>query len=62
MPRGASFGKDPGLQARMVATLFALGLLYVVFAAVLVAALLAIAAPALQGLFEQAIQQVQPRR
>ncbi|OMH35301.1 hypothetical protein [Tersicoccus sp. Bi-70] len=30
--------------------------------AVLVAALLAIAAPALQGLFEQAIQQVQPRR
>jgi len=39
MPRGASFGKDPGLQARMVATLFALGLLYVVFAAVLIAAL-----------------------
>ncbi|MEH0111003.1 hypothetical protein V6N00_14920 [Tersicoccus sp. MR15.9] len=30
--------------------------------AVLVAALLAIAAPALQGLFEQAMQQVQPRR
>ncbi|OMH27102.1 hypothetical protein BKD30_04140 [Tersicoccus phoenicis] len=30
--------------------------------AVLVAALLAIAAPALQGLFEQAMQQVQPGR
>lgn len=30
--------------------------------AVPVAALLAIAAPALQGLFEQAMQQVQPRR
>lgn len=39
MPRGASFGKDPGLQARMVGTLFALGLLYVVFAGVLIAAL-----------------------
>lgn len=39
MPRGASFGKDPGLQTRMVATLFALGLLYVVFMGVLFAAL-----------------------
>ncbi|WP_026912834.1 zinc metalloprotease HtpX [Patulibacter minatonensis] len=39
MPRGASFGKDPGLQARMVGTLFALGLLYVVFMGVLFAAL-----------------------
>jgi heat shock protein HtpX len=39
MARGASFGKDPGLQARMVGTLFALGLLYVVFMGVLFAAL-----------------------
>jgi heat shock protein HtpX len=39
MSRGASFGKDSGLQARMVGTLFALGLLYVVFAAILTAAL-----------------------
>lgn len=39
MPRGASFGKDPGLQTRMVATLFALGLVYVVFMGVLFAAL-----------------------
>jgi heat shock protein HtpX len=39
MARGAAFGKDTGLQARMVGTLFALGLLYVVFAAVLAAAL-----------------------
>lgn len=39
MSRGASFGRDPGLQTRMVGTLFGLGLLYVVFAAVLVAAM-----------------------
>lgn len=39
MARGASFGKDTGLQARMVGTLFALGLLYVIFAGVLTAAL-----------------------
>ncbi len=33
-----SFGKDTGLQARMVLTLFLLGLLYVVFVGVLFAA------------------------
>jgi heat shock protein HtpX len=36
--RGSSFGKDTGLQARMVFTLFLLGLLYVVFIGVLFAA------------------------
>ena len=30
------FGRDPGLQARMMLTLFLLGALYVVFAAVLI--------------------------
>jgi heat shock protein HtpX len=36
--RPTSFGKDTGLQARMVLTLFLLGLLYVVFVGVLFAA------------------------
>src|SRR3979409_264562 len=36
--RRTSFGKDTGLQARMVLTLFLLGLLYVVFIGVLFAA------------------------
>jgi heat shock protein HtpX len=36
--RRSSFGKDTGLQARMVLTLFLLGLLYVVFVGVLFAA------------------------
>jgi heat shock protein HtpX len=36
--RGRNFGKDTGLQARMVLTLFLLGLLYVVFVGVLFAA------------------------
>ncbi|MCW3068214.1 MAG: peptidase Ste24p [Solirubrobacterales bacterium] len=36
--RRTSFGKDTGLQARMVLTLFLLGLLYVVFVGVLFAA------------------------
>jgi heat shock protein HtpX len=35
--RGSDFGKDTGLQARMVMTLFLLGLVYVVFVGVLVA-------------------------
>src|ERR1044072_8678597 len=39
MPRPTSFGKDTGLQLRMALTFFLLGLLYVVFGAVLVAAL-----------------------
>jgi heat shock protein HtpX len=36
--RGSSFGKDRGLQARMLLTIFLLGLLYVVFVGVLFAA------------------------
>jgi heat shock protein HtpX len=39
MPRPTSFGKDTGLQVRMALTFFLLGLVYVVFGAVLVAAL-----------------------
>jgi heat shock protein HtpX len=35
--RRSSFGKDTGLQARMLLTLFLLGLVYVVFIAVLIA-------------------------
>ncbi|HEX8855374.1 MAG TPA: zinc metalloprotease HtpX [Thermoleophilaceae bacterium] len=34
----ASFGRDPGLQARMLFTIFLLGLLYVAFVGVLIAA------------------------
>jgi heat shock protein HtpX len=38
MARSTSFGRDPGLQARMLLTLFLLGLIYVVLIGVLVAA------------------------
>src|ERR1700761_7852526 len=38
MPAPASFGKDRGLQIRMLATMFLLGLVYVVLIAVLIAA------------------------
>ncbi|MFZ0042219.1 MAG: zinc metalloprotease HtpX [Solirubrobacteraceae bacterium] len=38
MPAPRSFGRDPGLQARMLLTIFLLGLVYVVLIAVLVAA------------------------
>ena len=38
MPVPASFGKDRGLQTRMLATLFLLGLVYVILIAVLIAA------------------------
>jgi heat shock protein HtpX len=38
MSAPASFGRDPGLQARMLLTIFLLGLVYVVLIAVLVAA------------------------
>mgnify|MGYP001082965515 CR=1 FL=1 len=38
MARPTSFGKDTGLQARMVLTMFLLGLVYVVFMGVLFAA------------------------
>src|ERR1700761_1113927 len=37
MPRPTSFGKDPGLQARMTVTLFLLGAIYVVLVVVLIA-------------------------
>ncbi|HEX5223958.1 MAG TPA: zinc metalloprotease HtpX [Solirubrobacteraceae bacterium] len=36
--RGASFGRDSGLQARMLLTMFLLGLVYVVFVGILFAA------------------------
>jgi heat shock protein HtpX len=39
MPRPTTFGKDTGLQLRMAFTFFLLGLLYVIFGAVLVTAL-----------------------
>jgi len=38
MARGAAFGKDTGLQVRMATTLFGLGLVYAIFAAVIVVA------------------------
>jgi heat shock protein HtpX len=38
MPRPTSFGRDPGLQARMLVTMFLLGLVYVVLVAVALAA------------------------
>jgi heat shock protein HtpX len=38
MARPTSFGRDPGLQARMLLTIFLLGAVYVVFVGVLVAA------------------------
>src|SRR4029079_2834159 len=38
MPRPTSFGRDPGLQARMLLTFFLLGLVYVVLIAVAIAA------------------------
>jgi heat shock protein HtpX len=38
MPAPRSFGKDPGLQARMLLTVFLLGLVYVILIAVLIAA------------------------
>jgi heat shock protein HtpX len=38
MPPSKSFGKDPGLQARMLLTMFLLGLVYAVLVAALIAA------------------------
>jgi heat shock protein HtpX len=43
MPRPTSFGRDPGLQARMLLTIFLLGLVYVVLIAVAIASKAAIA-------------------
>jgi len=38
MRKNRNFGRDPGLQARMVLTLFLLGLVYAVLIGVLIAA------------------------
>ncbi|MEA2254745.1 MAG: hypothetical protein QOG35_790 [Solirubrobacteraceae bacterium] len=38
MARPTSFGRDPGLQARMLVTMFLLGLVYVLLVGVLFAA------------------------
>src|SRR6185503_7871133 len=38
MPRRTSFGRDSGLQTRMLLTMFLLGLVYVIFMGVLFAA------------------------
>jgi len=38
MPRPTTFGRDPGLQARMLVTLFLLGLVYVILVVVALAA------------------------
>src|SRR5204862_1942245 len=38
MPASRSFGRDPGLQARMILTLFLLGLVYAILIGVLFAA------------------------
>src|SRR5689334_15222934 len=43
MPRPTSFGRDPGLQARMLLTFFLLGLVYVVLIAVAIASKASIA-------------------
>ena len=44
MARPAQFGKDTGLQVRMLTTMFLLGLVYVVFAGVIFACSLPIRA------------------
>ncbi len=51
MPRPTSFGRDPGLQARMLVTMFLLGLVYVVLVAVALAAQAGIAILLIAALF-----------
>jgi heat shock protein HtpX len=51
MPRPTSFGRDPGLQARMLITMFLLGLVYVVLIAVALAAKAGIAIFLIAALF-----------
>jgi heat shock protein HtpX len=51
MPRPTSFGRDPGLQARMLVTIFLLGLVYVVLVAVALAAQTGIAILVIAALF-----------
>jgi heat shock protein HtpX len=51
MPRSTSFGRDPGLQARMLITMFLLGLVYVVLVAVALAAKAGVAIFIIAALF-----------
>jgi len=51
MPRPTSFGRDPGLQARMLVTIFLLGLVYVVLVVVALAAQAGVAILLIAALF-----------
>src|SRR5919108_2594654 len=51
MPRPTSFGRDPGLQARMLITMFLLGLVYVVLVAVALTAKAGVAVFLIAALF-----------
>jgi heat shock protein HtpX len=51
MPRPTSFGRDPGLQARMLVTMFLLGLVYVVLVAVALTAKAGVAIFIIAALF-----------
>jgi heat shock protein HtpX len=51
MPRPTSFGRDPGLQARMLVTMFLLGLVYVVLVAVALTAKAGVAIFLIAALF-----------
>jgi heat shock protein HtpX len=51
MPRPTSFGRDPGLQARMLITMFLLGLVYVVLVAVALTAKAGVAIFIIAALF-----------
>jgi heat shock protein HtpX len=51
MPRPTSFGRDPGLQARMLLTFFLLGLVYVVLIAVAIASKASIALLVIAAVF-----------
>jgi heat shock protein HtpX len=51
MPRSTSFGRDPGLQARMLVTMFLLGLVYVVLVAVALTAKAGVAVFLIAALF-----------
>jgi heat shock protein HtpX len=51
MPRSTSFGRDPGLQVRMLITIFLLGLVYVVLVAVALTAHAGVAIFVIAALF-----------
>ncbi|MEN3282448.1 MAG: heat shock protein HtpX, partial [Solirubrobacteraceae bacterium] len=51
MPRSTSFGRDPGLQTRMLLTMFLLGLVYVVLVAVALTAHAGVAIFVIAALF-----------